>query len=225
MIATALIGILPAAQAQAGPGVVASDLRMEGGHYDVQNDTEGHVQAVQIRFHVQYRYETGALSTESTRIQLHLAHVPDGFVTTLDKTLLEVPVRPDGGQEVWEVTVTVLPDRDVADEESPRAEFGLVKVVAKAQANGNVRASQAEAQQLIPLRTDAGAGPGPVDAGGAAASTGSAAGAAAGIDAGALVATGLLAAVAGAGDGALLVRHDRERSERRDRRDGGDEGA
>lgn len=197
--------LVPAAGAQ-GPGIVPSKLQLHPDAYRVHNDTSGHVQAVELRFHLAYEYRQGALATDATDIRVGIAASPEGWAATASRTRIEVPVSPEGGHHAEEITVTVLPHGDVAEEGSRTAVFGIVKVFADAEENGNVQASSAEAQQLVPLRVDEGGGAKDADAdrSQAAASTSAAGSAPAG---GALlVATAALSALAGAGAGVLLAR-------------------
>lgn len=194
---------LSGAQAQ-NLGVVPSELQIESGGYRTHVDEDGDIQAIEMAIHVEYDYDRGAVATDSTQIHLGIKEAPDGFVATLGKQVLEVPVDPRGGQESRQVHVTMLPSDQAAKEDSARAEFGIIKVIGHAQDNGNVQGSTSATQQLVPLKADQEMGNGTAeDAEPASAST---AGASTGTAGAAAVGGGLVGALAGVGAGALVGR-------------------
>lgn len=207
MLAT--VALLPVATAQQS-GIVPSKLRLDGGTYKAHHDETGEVHAIELRFVVEYEYEFGAIAPESTDIHIGVKMSPEGWAATPSTTHFQVPVSPEGRSYAEEFTVMVLPQGDVAEEGSKTAEFGVVKVFAHAEENGNVQGSSAESQQLIPLRLDQDKGKaadaaGDEGADNASAGTAATAGGTVGAS-GAMLATGLLAAAAGAAVGFLVAR-------------------
>lgn len=136
-----------AAQPQA---TTSADLIVENADYRVRGDN-GTADAVAVSFELQYRYDRGAVATESTEIDVGLKDSPAHFAASLSKNSFDVDVDPEGGSESFETAVTLLPAQDEANG-SEVADYGVVKLFAYAQENGNVESDEDQAQQIVPLR-------------------------------------------------------------------------
>lgn len=161
----------------------------------------GDLLAVEVGFHLFYEYEEGAMASESTEIEAGVVEAPAGFAASLDPSHLKAAVRPEGGGVSEDLQVVLVPRQEAAENGSKVPEFGLVKIEAYAEENGNVEWSSAEAQKLVPLRNASAS-----DGGSGSSSVATANAGASGVGAAPLAATALLAAAVGAAVGALAVR-------------------
>lgn len=189
--------MLAAAQ---GPSTVSSSMELEASGHRAHPTDAGDLLVSEIGFDLEYEYERGATTTESTEIVAEVRKAPAGFQVSLDPSHMQADVEPEGGGVSKELQVILVPRVDSGNASKVPA-FGVVKVAAYADDNGNVESSSAEAQQLVPLRNASASEP----SGGSSSLAATSAGAS-GTGAAPLAAIGLVSGLVGAVAGALSVR-------------------